>query len=55
MRVVRGAMLQGKGLADLQRELLVLVGLTVVLVPLGLTAARFAIRKAKKEGSLVQY
>jgi hypothetical protein len=29
--------------------------LTAILVPLGLLGARIAIRKAKREGSLVQY
>jgi ABC-2 type transport system permease protein len=55
LRVVRGALLQGKSFAELRTELLVLAGLTVVLLPLGLWASRFAIRKAKSEGSLIQY
>jgi len=55
LKVVRGAMLQGKSLAELQQPLLVLLVLTVVLLPLGLQASRIAIRKAKREGSLIQY
>ena len=55
MRVVRGALLQGKSFADLQSELLVLAALTAILVPSGLFCSRFAIRRAKREGSLVQY
>ena len=55
MRVVRGALLQGKGFAELQQELTVLAVLTLVLVPAGLGASRIAIRKAKREGSLIQY
>jgi len=55
LRVVRGSLLQGKSLGELRTELLVLTGLTVVLLPVGLWASRFAIRKAKREGSLVQY
>ncbi len=55
LRVVRGALLQGKSFGELQTELLVLAGLTVVLLPFGLWASRFAIRKAKREGSLIQY
>ncbi len=55
LRVVRGALLQGKSFGELQTELLVLAGLTVVLLPMGLWASRFAIRQAKREGSLIQY
>jgi hypothetical protein len=29
--------------------------LTAILLPLGLIASRFAIRRAKREGSLIQY
>ena len=55
LRVVRGALLQGKSLGDLRTELLVLAGLTLVLLPMGLWASRFAIRKAKREGTLTHY
>jgi ABC-2 type transport system permease protein len=55
LRVVRGAMLQGKGFVDLQSDLAALAILTVVLLPSGLYFSRIAIRKAKREGSLVQY
>jgi ABC-2 type transport system permease protein len=55
LRVVRGALLQGKGFGDLQSDLAALAVLTVVLLPAGLYFSRIAIRKAKREGSLVQY
>lgn len=55
LRVVRGALLQGKDFGDLRGELLRLAVLTAILVPAGLALSRLAIRKAKKEGSLVQY
>ena len=55
MRVVRGALLQGQSFAQLQDELLVLAGLTAILLPSGLICSRFAIRRAKREGTLVQY
>jgi ABC-2 type transport system permease protein len=55
LKVVRGALLQGQTIADLQTPLTVLAGLTVVLLPAGVWASRFAIRKAKREGSLIQY
>lgn len=55
LRVVRGALLQGKGFDELGGDLLVLAGLTAVLLPAGLICSRFAIRRAKREGSLIQY
>ena len=55
LRVVRGALLQGKDAAELKGELFRLALLTAVLVPAGLALSRVAIRKAKREGSLVQY
>jgi ABC-2 type transport system permease protein len=55
MKIVRGSLLQGKGFAELQHELMILAIMTVVLLPSGLICSRFAIRRAKIEGSLVQY
>ena len=55
LRVVRGSLLKGMTLEELSTELGVLAMLTMVLLPLGLIVSRFAIRKAKKEGTLVQY
>ena len=55
VRVVRGALLRGQTVADLRTELLRLALLTVVLLPAGLYFSRIAIRRAKREGSLVQY
>lgn len=55
LRVVRGSLLQGKGFAELRHELFVLAVMTAVLLPAGLLCSRFAIRKAKLEGSLVKY
>jgi len=55
LRIVRGALLQGRTFAELQNDLLHLAGLTVILLPLGLITSRFAIRAAKREGSLIQY
>jgi ABC-2 type transport system permease protein len=55
LAVVRGALLQGKPFHELRHEILHLLGFTVVLVPLGLILSRFAIRKAKREGTLIQY
>jgi len=55
LRVVRGSLLRGGSFGQLQQELLVLALLTAVLLPGGLLASRFAIRKAKREGTLIQY
>lgn len=55
VRIVRGALLQGRTFDDLRHEVLRLTVLTVVLVPLALFFSRVAIRRAKREGSLVQY
>ena len=52
---VRGALLQGEGLGDLAPKLAVLAAFAVVLVPIGLVGARVAVRRAKRDGSLVQY
>lgn len=53
--VVRGSLLQGKTFHDLRGEIVNLAVLTMVLLPMGLYFSRIAIRKAKREGSLVQY
>ena len=55
LKVVRGALLKGASFSDLSGELGRLAVLTALLVPLGLLGARIAIRRAKREGSLVQY
>jgi ABC-2 type transport system permease protein len=55
LEVVRGALLKGATFADVARPIGRLAILTAVLVPLGLAGARIAIRKAKREGTLVQY
>jgi ABC-2 type transport system permease protein len=55
LRIVRGSLLQGRSFGDLQRELAMLGVLTLILLPMGLFCSRFAIRKAKREGTLIQY
>ena len=55
LRIVRGSLLQGLPSSELREALLYLLVLTVVLLPLGILFSRVAIRKAKREGSLVQY
>jgi ABC-2 type transport system permease protein len=55
LKVVRGTLLQGAAFHDVAGEIGRLAILTAVLVPAGLFGARIAIRRAKREGSLVQY
>lgn len=55
LRVVRGSLLQGRSFSDLSGEILRLALLTAILLPMGIVFSRYAIRRAKKEGSLVQY
>ena len=55
LRAFRRALLQGTGLSGLLPELATLAIFTAVLLPLGILAFRLAIRKARQEGSLVQY
>jgi ABC-2 type transport system permease protein len=55
LQVVRGALLQGATFGDVAGPIGRLVVLTAILVPAGLMGARVAIRKAKREGTLVQY
>jgi ABC-2 type transport system permease protein len=55
LHVVRGALLSGASFRDVAGPIGRLAILTAVLVPAGLLGADIAIRKAKREGSLVQY
>ena len=55
LKIVRGALLRGASFDSLSTELTRLAILTAILVPLGLWGARIAIRRAKREGTLVQY
>jgi hypothetical protein len=55
LQVVRGALLRGASFRDVAGPIGRLAILTAILVPLGLWGARIAIRKAKREGTLVQY
>ena len=52
---MRLAMLQGYSLYELRLDILVLLGFTVVLTPLSFMVFRKALKRAKMEGSLIQY
>jgi ABC-2 type transport system permease protein len=55
LRALRRALLKGSSFADLLPDIGMLALFVVVLLPLGALAFRFAVRKARQEGSLVQY
>jgi ABC-2 type transport system permease protein len=52
---MRLAMLKGSSLYDVRFDILALLGFTIVLTPVAFLAFRWALRRAKKEGSLIQY
>ncbi|MDF0594270.1 hypothetical protein P0O24_11840 [Methanotrichaceae archaeon M04Ac] len=52
---MRHALLQGYTLGELAPEIGALVLFSAVLVPASLFAFRYAVRKAKMEGTLVHY
>lgn len=54
-RVVRSSLLQEVPFRELLPDLAVLALFVVLFLPIGILAARFAIRRAKAEGSLIQY
>jgi len=55
LRALGRALLKGSSFADLLPDIAMLALFVVVLLPLGALAFRFAVRKARQEGSLVQY
>ena len=52
---MRGALLEGKGVVDLGRPLLILAVFAALLLPCALLAFKSAVRIAKRDGSLAQY
>ena len=52
---MRLAMLRGYSLYQVRLDILVLLGFALVLTPISFWAFRAALRRAKKEGSLIQY
>ena len=55
LHALRRALLRGSRFADLLPDIRALVVFAAVLLPLGILAFRVAVRKARQEGSLVQY
>jgi ABC-2 type transport system permease protein len=52
---MRLAMLKGASIFDVRIDILALLGFTAVLTPLAFFAFRKALKRAKREGSLIQY
>jgi ABC-2 type transport system permease protein len=55
LRAMRLALLQGASVGDLLPDLAALAGFSVVLLPISLLAFRFAVHRAKVDGSLTYY
>ena len=52
---MRMAVLQGHSVSDLLPNILALTIFSVIMLPLSILIFRYAVRKAKKDGSLTQY
>jgi len=55
LNAMRLAILQGYSIYELRFDILALIGFTVVLTPLAFLVFRKALKRAKVEGSLIQY
>jgi ABC-type multidrug transport system ATPase subunit/ABC-type multidrug transport system permease subunit len=55
LRAMRLALLQGASFVDLLPDILVMVGFSVVLLPISLVVFSYAVRRARIEGSLTHY
>ncbi|MCZ6696257.1 MAG: ABC transporter permease, partial [Acidobacteria bacterium] len=55
LRALRRALLLGTPVADLLPEIQALVLFSLFLLPLGIIGFRIALRRARLEGSLIQY
>ncbi len=52
---IRGVLIQGKTFTEVQTPFFVLLGFLIVLLPFSLWIFGRAIKRAKREGSLIQY
>jgi len=52
---IRQVLIEGHGLAQVTRPLFILLGFLIVLLPFSLWVFGRAVRRAKREGSLIQY
>jgi ABC-2 type transport system permease protein len=52
---IRSILIQGKTFSEVQPQLIVLIGFLVVLLPFSLWIFSLSVKKAKRDGSLIQY
>jgi len=52
---IRQVLIEGHGLSQVTQPLFILLGFLVVLLPFSLWVFSRAVRRAKREGSLIQY
>ncbi len=52
---IRGVLIQDKTFAEVQTSFYILLGFLIVLLPLSLWIFGRSIKRAKREGSLIQY
>jgi ABC-2 type transport system permease protein len=52
---IRQVLIEGHGISEVAHSLFVLLGFLVVLLPFSLWVFGRAVRRAKREGSLIQY
>jgi len=55
LRAIRLSLLQGYGFSQVSSELLALVVFSVIMLPISLMVFRYAVRRAKRDGSLAHY
>lgn len=55
IRAIELAVYQGYSILRLKKELCILLLFSLILLPLSFTAFKFALRKARRQGSLLQY
>jgi ABC-2 type transport system permease protein len=55
LNAIRAVLIDGRNLADVQAPIITLISFLVVLLPLSLWVFSRAVRRAKREGSLIQY
>jgi len=55
LRAIRMSLLQGAAVEEISGEILALGAFCALLTPLGLAAFRFAVRRAREDGSLTHY
>ncbi len=55
LRAMRKALLQGYSIRSLSSEIIALLIFSVIMIPLSLLIFKYAVRKAKVEGSLIHY